>query len=434
MSSAAIILVGALAVFVAAFTAAVICFRGRPIPNTRLCRKCSFNLQGIAATCPECGSNIAASTTTRPARHRRTKLGASFAGLAIVAACISLILGASAAFKNGTNPYKPLWLLLLESSQPNATGAAAIRELQARDASGKLSEQARRRILEAALAARKDESRRFDPLWADVIGTHRTEGRVSDTDWLDFVRRGVKVDARFRAKWHHGSSTPLSITVTSPELPRIGGHSIRLSYTVESVTIAGEPIPGFGRSPFQSDVSPLGSAGVTMQVRPATAIGQTHAEIRLKFTLLNGPNGHEIGTWTDNTRQPVEIVAADAIIIPTTPEPALAASIRACLTIRAQRGTLYIDCKSSPRQLAFEVFARIPNAGPEPSPLIPLGSIHFASQNSHSSFGISLDPVPQDARTAEIVLRPSRAAAEASTTLTEYWSGEDIVFPDITVR
>ena len=434
MSSAAIILVGALAVFVAAFTAAFICFRGSPIPNTRLCRKCSFNLHGIAATCPECGSNITASTATRPARHRRTKLGASFAGLTIVAACISLVLGASAAFKNGANPYKPLWLLLLESSRLNATGAAAIRELQTRDASGKLSEQARRRILEAALAARKDESRRFDPLWADVIAAHRAEGSVSDADWLDCVRRGVQVEARFRDKWRHGSSTPFSVTVSGPELPRSASHRIQLSYAVESVSIAGAHLPGIGPSSSRADVSPLGSAGVTMQVRPATAIVQTHAEIRLKFTLLDGPNGREIGTWTHATRQSVEVVAADAVIIPTTPEPALAASIRACLTIRSQRGTLYIDCKSSPRQLAFEVFARIANAGPEPSPLISLGSIHFASQNSHSSFGISLDPVPQDTRTAEIVLRPSQAAAEASTTLTEYWSGEDIVFSGITVR
>lgn len=434
MGSAAFILFSIIAVFGGAFIAAVICFRGRPIPNTILCRKCSFNLDGIGATCPECGSDITLPTATRPARQRRKKLGASFAALAAFAACIVMFFGGAAAFRNGLNPYKPLWLLLLESSQPNATGAAAIRELQARDVSGKLSEQARRRILGAALAARKDEARRFDPLWADIIGTHRNEGRVSDADWFDFVRRGVKVDARFRPKWRQGSSTPLSIAVASPELPRIGGHSIRLSYAVESVTIADEPVPGLGHSPFQSDVSPLGSAGVTIQTKPATAIGTTHAEIRLKFTLLNGPNGPEIGTWTDITRQPVEVVAADAVIIPTIPESALAPSIRSCLKLRAERGTLYIDCKSPPRQLAFEVFARNANAGPEPSPLIPLGSIHFISQNSQSSFGILLEPVPQDARTVEIVLRPSQAAAEASTTLTEYWSGEDIVFSDIMVR
>lgn len=433
MITAALIFVGILAVFLGACIAAAICFRGEAVPGTRVCRRCAFNLHGITTTCPECGSDVTANNAIGPARRRRKKLGASFAALATVAGCLALVVGASAAFKNGANPYKPLWLLLIESRQPTPTGTAAIRELQNRDASRNLSEPDRRRILEAALAARKDDSRRFDPLWADVIATHRAEGGVTDADWLDFVRRGVSVNARFRDKWRQGSSTPLSVTVTSPELPRIGSHSIRLSYTVESVTIGGEPVPGMDPSSFRSDVSPLGAAGVTMQVKPATGIGITHSEIRLKFTLLEAPTGREIGTWTHNSRQSVENVAADAVIIPTTPEPALAASIRASLKPRVQSGTLYVDCSSPPRALAFEVFARIADSRPQPSPLIPLGSIHFASQSGQSSFGISLDPVPQTSQTFEIVLRPSRSAAEASTSLTEYWSGEDLVFP-ITTR
>ncbi|MBY0113251.1 MAG: hypothetical protein K2Y21_10540 [Phycisphaerales bacterium] len=350
-------------------------------------------------------------------------------------ASIATAFGAAAALKNGANPYKPLWLLLIESRQPTPSGSAAIREIRKRDASGTLSQSARHRILDAALAARRDESTKFNPLWADLIATHRELGKVSDADWIEFVKRGTRIEPFVKPKFRSGTSMPFSINYSGPELPTGGKMRIPIEYTIESVAIGGVDI---GNDYFHSGdalISSTGGGRITWQITPKLAPGPTSADFRVSVRLLNAPKGHEIATWTITKTQRVVVAQPDEVIVPTRREPELAATIQSLLSAKGQGGMLMLSCQSPPRSLAFEVFARYPNPKDTTSgsATMSLGYVYF-SRGEQSSCGLSIFSVPREAATVDLVLRPSATAAETSTATDAYWSGEDLVLTSVPMR
>lgn len=435
MSFAALILTGAAIAAFAASIASVICFRGRAIPGTHLCRKCAFDVQGLATTCPECGGDITSPKATRPARRRHKKLALCLALVAVLMASTAAAFGAAAALKNGANPYKPLWLLLIESRQPTTAGSAAIRELRKRDASGALSPSARSRILNTALAARRDESTTFNPLWADLIATHRELGNVSDADWIEFVKRGIRIEPSLKPKFRPGQSTPFSVNYSGPELPSGSTLRIPIVYVVDSVQVGGQEVERNVMDSRDTTVSRTNGGRSTWQVISRAPSGPASAEFRLSVKLLDVPGGREIAAWTVEKQQSIVLAHPGEEVVTSKHEPELAAQIRSSIQARTQLDSLMLDCKRPPRSLAFEVFAYYtdPNGDHLPNVVIALGNVTF-SRGEQSTFGLSTAPIPSQVTIVDLVLKPGAAAAEASADLTEYWTGKDIVLPSVKVH
>src|SRR5690349_15820417 len=90
----------------------VMAWRGRAIDDHPVCRKCSFDLVGLAALaqCPECGKDLAHAGTVRIGNRKRSRWALGFS--LVVLFTSSLVAGAALwgqATKFNWYSIKPTW-------------------------------------------------------------------------------------------------------------------------------------------------------------------------------------------------------------------------------------------------------------------------------------------------------------------------------------
>lgn len=171
---------------------------GRRISSNPHCRRCKFDLQGLAAPaiCPECGSDLARPRAVAHSLRKRLPIplwsGAIvlFLGLTLAGLIFAMAFAGTSA-----NPYKPVWLLRLELDGPRdgKADAAAI-ELITRLSAGKLSKSAVASLIRDALAHQADTARPWRTAWGEIIEGARTAQLVSDADWARYARQSVNLN------------------------------------------------------------------------------------------------------------------------------------------------------------------------------------------------------------------------------------------------
>jgi len=134
--------------------------RGRVVDDHPICRKCRFDLVGLAtpSNCPECGAGLDRPRAIRSGARRRRP------GLVITGVAILLLMAlASGAFLNADRliPYEPSWALVLQAQYGSMKRAPAIvSELLARSDRFKLSQSAHAALARRALDVQSNPTSR----------------------------------------------------------------------------------------------------------------------------------------------------------------------------------------------------------------------------------------------------------------------------------
>ncbi len=149
-------------------------WRGRQIDDHPLCSGCGYDLVGSddqTRVCPECGNDLARPGALRIGHRRRRPiaiaLGALLLALAIGGGGAMLVPGVR---QFDWNPYKPLWLLRLESNVEDRRRAQyAIDEILLRLENGKLTLSQVNAIVDDALRAQVRPDQAWHAWWGEFI-------------------------------------------------------------------------------------------------------------------------------------------------------------------------------------------------------------------------------------------------------------------------
>jgi len=418
-------------------------FRGKPVPGTTLCRACRFDLSGLtsAQTCPECGKSLSGPSAIVPRRVRTRGL----LWLGIVLTAIPLSLGITAAVVTATkfniDSIKPFWILKTEALQGTpARSAAALTELGKRIRSGSMSEHQFASLTNAAVALRRTPSAPWNRSWSEIIELARTNGKVTDEEWTDYIRYTIVPVHRHRKKMRQGAEAPFGLIISGPMLGITPGPfaAAKIRYGITRVTIDNQELFLKDELSGTATISGNGTTGTSRQIKMDAPIGRARMKLTCRFEVLDPSNDRAIGSWESDSTDDIEILPADAVIVETREDAALATAIRKSLRIapiERQSGylSLMVNAANPPANIAFEVFARL-RSGPKKGEFFPIGSISFV-KSSNGGYGIgdaSKDLLEADS--VDLILRPSVRAAELNVDLDWIWTGPQIEYEDIKIK
>src|SRR5438034_10252686 len=103
-------------VLIAGIALAVSGWRGRRVGDHPYCRKCGFDLFGVAerSRCPECGADVTMPKATRiGTRVRRRGMLVGGIAITVIAAATLVIVGTHVARSVPWIRYEPVWMLRL---------------------------------------------------------------------------------------------------------------------------------------------------------------------------------------------------------------------------------------------------------------------------------------------------------------------------------
>ncbi|MBL8887309.1 MAG: hypothetical protein JNK16_11660 [Phycisphaerales bacterium] len=417
--------------------------RGRLIPGTTLCRACKFDLSGLqsALSCPECGASLAATRAIVPLRVRPRGL----LWLGILLTAIPLCIGITVAVVTATNfnldSIKPFWVLKSEALQgAPARSAAALTELGKRIRSGSISEHQFTSLASAAITLRRTPSATWNRSWSEIIELARTNGKVTDAEWTDYIRNTIVLVDRHRRKVRQGAEAPFGLTISGPLLGITPGPlaAAKIRYGITRVTINTKEFFHNDDLSGGATISGNGTTGTTRQIKMDAPIGKAQMKLTCGFEVLDAGNDRTLGSWSSDSTDEIEILPPDAVIVETREDAALAPAVRKSLRIapfERQSGylSLMVNAANPPANLAFDVFARL-RSGPKKGALVPIGSISF-EKSSNGGYGIGSDSKDLlDAESVDLILRPSVRAAELNVDLDWIWTGPEIVYDDIKIK
>jgi len=417
--------------------------RGRLIPGTTLCRACKFDLSGLqsALSCPECGASLAATRAIVPRRVRPRGL----LWLGIILTAIPLCIGITVAVVTATNfnldSIKPFWVLKSEALQgAPARSAAALTELGKRIRSGSISEHQFASLASAAITLRRTPSATWNRSWSEIVELARTNGKVTDAEWTDYIRYTIVLVDRHRSKVRQGAEAPFGLTISGPMLGITPGPlaAAKIRYGITRVTIDSQVLFHKDELSGGATISGNGTTGTSRQLKMDAPVGKARMKVTCGFEALDSGNDRAIGSWATDSTDEIEILPADSVIVEAREDAALATAIRKSLRIgpverQSEHFSLMVNAANPPANLAFDVFARI-RSGSKKGELVPIGSISFV-KSGNGGYGIGADSKELlDADSVDLILRPSVRAAEMNVDLDWIWTGPEIVYEDIKIK
>lgn len=429
-------------------TALGLTWRGRPIPNTRTCRRCQFDLaSNTPSICPECGSNLESPSAIVPRRVRsKLKITISLALAAVpLAVLVSLLVLALSTSR--LNQLKPVWFLSLEAGGAlGPTSSSAIDELTRRTRAGELSTPQLDSLIASAMKLRLaitpsgSLSPNWNPAWSDFLEQARSSGHLSDADWFNYVRANTVITHRTRPKIRTGASSPAFVSFSGPQL---GGNtparlSIILAARLKERRIGNVEVKGSERVGIFG-IHKNGIASTSHNFVCTAPPGKAEIRTTLEISVLDpaAQRNKPIGTWTQDFTNQVEVVGPDDDIVQAINKPELAAAIKQSLQIQSFTRSsktndisIMVEAGTAPQDLAFDVFIRPHGAA---APEIHVGRINFRQGTVNSSYQAARHSPDFTAAEADIILRPSIPAAEQNPDLTTVWIGPDLIFENKTI-
>lgn len=410
--------------------------RGRVVPGTRLCARCAFDLAGLvqATLCPECGQHLTGrrAVVERRVRSRLLIALSLFLALGVLAASGIWIIARTS--RNALNPYKPLWWLKFEAHHGSPkTSELALIEILTRMGTNSMRPADEQALGFDAFQRKKNNPSAWSPSWSDVLAVARAHGQVSDADWTEYARLSLQLQTRARSRVRQGSPTTIRLAMSVPGVSR--RTSISLGYTIESMTLGGKHLD----SDAYSGSGTFGATtlfGMTFSPVCDAPLGPSEFEIHCRiesFAALDGTA--PIGSWTRNLTVPVTVVSPDAPLVEARPESASFQSVASSLSIqpvlRNKSPIVFVQCKSAPANLAFDVFVRFRDGD---GTLIPAERVSFLAGATESQGTMpKLDRWPESG-SFDVILKPSIAGAEANPDFDWLWTGPDILFDSVPMR
>jgi hypothetical protein len=425
-------------------------WRGRQVDNHPICRRCGFDLFGLAelTKCPECGTELSASKIRLG--HRKVRAIPLAGGLAMLLPAV-VVLGAVtfAAIKHvDVNRYKPVWWLLREADAP------ALIEVYRRLATGQLSTSQIDHVTAAALAAQADMSRPFLVEWGTIVERARSSKNVSDESWKRYARQAIPLKLVARANVRRGDPVPVHVHYGPVRLGR--GYLFRTDIAVVRSSLGAAALTGATRTGMGVQ---FGDGGTDLNCKFAIAPddlktlpdGPNRLDVTLRVKMLErfkpppSTTDKEVTSDEVTVSTTLNLVPTDQPTVEVVSDPSLRDAVESSVVLRGYRisnmyaGFAYrgggrhviiakdrdgsdqaqfmIDAQRPPIALASDVVVVDP-AGRE-WPLYPI-TIEQGSQGGHIISG-HWDGFGADR--VDVVLRPNPAAAAETVGITRIWGG-----------
>ncbi|MFG0285689.1 MAG: hypothetical protein ACF8R7_14825 [Phycisphaerales bacterium JB039] len=438
--------------------------RGRRINDHPVCRRCRFDLAGVYPAqqrCPECGRDLHEARRVRTGVRRRRRWAIATGALLLAMGAIGLS-GAGYVWARGANlnPYKPAWLLAMETGSLDApTARAALSELTARIDSQSLGVQRIATLVERALAAQTDLDQPWLTEWGDLVEVARAWGHVPDADYAQYLRQSLAWEGALTLQMRHriasGDELPVGVSMRGARAGNRGGlwfsAQLKRLRIGESVYIMPETagrahlgLSGGSRGSVTTSSLPIDAPPGTQPVEAiwAVAVGPGPAGVIAGGPPPAAPDPPPTPTveWSVTLNGELDVLAPGTPVITEVGDPSVRPALLEAIQLQGARvrrgedsalrpsGTISLN--QLPVAVGFDIYWRAGHAewkvGSAAAP---------AGQGWATSYGSAADPAPPgfDARRVDIVLRSNPEAARPAAALTEIWKGE-IVFEDVEIE
>jgi hypothetical protein len=246
---------------------------GRRIGRAPHCRRCSFDLSGVAESgprasnrCPECGASLATPRAVRVGYRRR------WPALALLGAVLAslVVLGGGAMLLSASNPTwnstKPTWLLMLEATRLRSDARdAAAAELLTRNSKSSLSRDRLAQLVTAALDVQAQAPRNWDqsPWWA-LLDAAFYAGAVSKDERRRYVKQAFSgFSVRLPELMLASEPWPARVTRFAPSVrgwpPIAPAQPVAYIVTLDRATLDDSPLP-LQRSGYDGHTGPVWTA------------------------------------------------------------------------------------------------------------------------------------------------------------------------------
>lgn len=441
--------------------------RGRRLDDHPHCRRCRYDLVGLAdgaTVCPECGCDLARSRAVRIGiRRRRPVVLAWGVVVLLIAASGGGFFGWQQQRGFDWNTVKPVWWLRIDLKNADpATADAALAELVRRMNAGALSDEVVQALVPQGLAAQGDLSSAWNPDWGAVIEWAWAREMLTEAELQRYLLQGVSpaMSVTTPERVRVGQPLPVTLSQSAPRLSSARGPRpflpanqphLLVQDKLVSVIAGGDEL--WGRPGYSLSIGSLypgpGSSSTTTGVRLDLEPGEHDLVLTYQFAVLRGdpyrrrpdaePPSDSYAEWTMEFPLHVEVTEGYAVTL--RDDPALADAIRSSIVVdlnhhRVLSGSStqtnldqygFVGIDDAPDDLAFKVLLRADGVEKE------AGSILAEAGRNRR---VWLDPQPRElfpeATVVDVILRSSAEVAERNIQMMSIWGGE-IVFTDLSI-
>jgi hypothetical protein len=287
--------------------------RGRVVDDHPICRKCRFDLVGLAtpSNCPECGARLDRPRAIRSGTRRR-RPGLVIAGVAI----LLLMALASGAFLNADRliPYEPSWMLVLQAQYGSMKRAPAIvSELLARSDAFKLSQSAHAALARRALDVQSNPNLPWAREWASVLTDPSFTSTLTAAQREAASVADANADIRYRPRIRAGQKLPMELTLPVGErFLAVGARSGAISGVHLTIRDKSGAIVAQADQPEKLSMPTFARGSAAIGVEPSLAVppGEYQLEATCPMTFACSDGAGSV-TKTFQINGPLTVVPAD---------------------------------------------------------------------------------------------------------------------------
>lgn len=176
--------------------------RGRRLGGAPFCRRCDYNLTGVAASqCPECGAALSDPRAIVRGERVRSNGRAITSGIILALLLGVLIAGGLGVFQRASlTRYKPAWWLLADVQSGNGVlETKALDELSRRVNAGELSSRSSDVLIELCLTQQTAAKGAGYGPWGQALGALVAAGRLSEPQQARMFQNAVHTELSTRA-------------------------------------------------------------------------------------------------------------------------------------------------------------------------------------------------------------------------------------------
>ena len=416
--------------------------RGRRVDAHPVCRKCRFDLEGLArGECPECGADVRADGAVRVG-NRRKRRGAIVLGVVLLALGLggSGVLAWGSATKFNWNTIKPVWMLTRElKSRDVATVDAAATELLARAEKEKLRASEWAPVVATALDVQGNTSGPWAKSVGNLLLQARRAGALDEAGLSRYIRQGVQLSLEARPRVAMDGEAAARMHVRPL---RTGEQEwLKLRMAMVKTTMDGNVVvEREDRWGSSMNIAPVGTSSSSIPT-PVAGLAPGKHEVRQEWSLwVTESHGHDEGRmvpWKQEFVAAFELLGPGESTVTMTKDEALQEVMEKKVRLsqlRIEDGKHVsgaIDMQQLPMAVGFDVIFRTRDEnGVVREEVLAQVNAPAGAWHGHGIGGDLKTPIRGDK--VDVVLRASRAAAEKTVDLTEIWDGS-IEFKDVAI-
>jgi len=412
--------------------------RGRRVDDHPVCRKCGFDLVGLpegSVVCSECGADVKKRGAVRVGHRRKLKwLVGAGAGLVVMCVGFLGVVGWVVGRGADVNEYKPVWWLMREASGGDAkVRDPALGELLRRVKDGTLSEGQLAKVVDRALEIQGDMSKAWVTGWGDMVELLRAQGELPEEKWRQYVKQGPVILLEVRPRVRIGAPLPVRVGHAA-RVGRMGVSFIKhrdLGMEISGQAYSeywcrGLSISALFPRPDVSQYTIPATEAVVAKLKEGPQTGKLKKDL---WVYLTAPTDFvdgkvkPIGTWRVELERKWELVGGETVKLVKNEEVRWA--VEKAVTVKVRRGggdrvSVWVLIQSVPVGVAFDVFVR------EGQKEWKVGRIACGAFSGRTDRGLD-EKAAGLGDWCEVVLRPSKEAAEETVDVTEIWDGEVVI-------